>query len=100
MPPREKAKALKSKKSKAWKTISHVQKVNVRDGGGVGGGGRSPEPVVYATYAPPPPTKSTQFVIDNGSSPAPVKRSPAFHSSSLTGVTASQKYPSRPQSHQ
>jgi hypothetical protein len=100
MPPRKKSKAPKSKKAKAKKTISQVQKVSVRVGGGGGGGGSMPAPIVYATYAPPPPTQPTQFVFDNGSPPAPVKREPAPHSSSLTGVSVSQKYPSRPQPHQ
>ena len=59
-----------------------------------------PAPVVYATCAPPPPTQPTQFVFDNGSLPAPVKREPTPHSSPLTGVAVSQIYPSRPQPHQ
>ena len=95
---KSKAKAPKPKKGKGNKTISQGQKVSVRVGGG--GGGSMPAPIVYATYASPPPTQSTQFVFDNGSPPAPVKREPAPHSSSLTGVTVSQKYPSCPQPHQ
>jgi len=67
MPPRKKARAPKPKKSKARKTISQIQKVNVQDGGGGDGGGSSPELIVYATYAPPLPTHLTQFVFDNGS---------------------------------
>ena len=73
MPPRKKAKAKAPKKSKARKTVSHVQQVSVRVGGG--GGGNIPAPIVYATYAPPPPTQPTQFVFDNGMPPGPVKRS-------------------------
>jgi len=100
MPPRKKSRASKSKKGKGRKIFSKVQKVSVRAGGGGGGGGSMPAPIGYATYAPPPPTQPTQFVFDNGSPPAPVKREPAPQSSSLTGVTVSQKYPSRPQPHQ
>jgi hypothetical protein len=56
-----------------------------------------PEPIVYVTYAPPPPTQPTQFVFDNGMPSGPVKHSPDPHS--LTGVSVTHKYPSRPQSH-
>jgi hypothetical protein len=54
MPPRKEAKAPKQEKSKARKTISQIQKVNVRVGGGGGGVGSSPAPIVFATYTPPP----------------------------------------------
>ncbi len=57
-----------------------------------------PAPIVYATYAPAPPTQPTQFVFDNGLPPAPAKREPAPHS--VTGVSVSHKTPSRPQPHQ
>ena len=57
MSPRKKAKTKAPKKSKARRTVSHVQKVSVRVGGGGGGGGSIPAPIVYATYAPPPPTQ-------------------------------------------
>ena len=94
MPPRKKSKAKAPKKGKGRKTISQTQKVSVRVGGGGGGGGSMPAAIVYATYASPPPTQPTQFVFDNGSPPAPVKQSPTLHI--LSGVTVSQKYPSRP----
>jgi hypothetical protein len=98
MPPKKKTKAPRPQKAKARaKTttkISQVQKVNVR----VGGGGGMPATIVYATYAPAPPTQPTQFVFDNGLPPAPVKREPAPHS--MTGVSVSHKTPSRPQPHQ
>ena len=97
MPPKKKTKVPRPKKAKARaKTttkMSQVQKVNVR----VGGGGGMPAPIVYATYAPAPPTQPTQFVFDNGLPPAPVKREPAPHS--MTGVSVSHKTPSRPQPH-
>ncbi len=93
MPSKKKTKAPRPKKAKSKaKTptkMSQVQKVNVRGGGGRGG---MPTPIVYATYAPVPPTQPTQFVFDNGLPPAPVKREPAPHS--VTGVSVGHKTPS------
>ena len=68
-PPRKKATAKAPKKSKARKTVSHVLKVSVRVGGG--GCGSMPAPILYETYAHPPPTQPTQFVFDNGMPPGP-----------------------------
>ena len=99
MPPKKskKGKAKKATKSKSTR-VSQVQKtrVNVRVGGGLGG--VMPAPIVYATYAPPPPANPTQFIFDNGLPPAPVKAAPVPLSSG--GVTVKPKYPSRPQPHQ
>jgi hypothetical protein len=103
MPPTKKTKkAAKPKKGKGkTKTkMSQVQKthVHVRVGAGGGGGGGMSAPIVYATYAPPPPANPTQFIFDNGLPPAPVKAAPVSLSSG--GVTVKPKYPVRPQSHQ
>ncbi len=100
MPPKKKTKAPRPKKAKykasTTTKMSQVQKVNIRVGGG--GGGSMPAPIVCATYAPAPSTQPTQFVLDNGLPPAPVKREPAPHS--VTGVSVSHNTPSRPQYHQ
>jgi hypothetical protein len=99
MPPKKTKKATKPKnaKGKTKSKISQVQKTHVNVRVETGGGGGVSAPIVYATYAPPPPTQPTQFIFDNGLPPTPVKQDPRKHSS--TGVSHTPKYPVRPQSH-
>jgi hypothetical protein len=101
MPPKKTKKATKPKKGKGKTTkMSQVQttRVNVRVGMGGGGSGVMSAPIVYATYAPPPPTQPSQIVFDNGLPPTPDKQKPRNHSS--TGVNHAPKYPVRPRPHQ
>ena len=101
MSPKKSKKATKPKKTKG-KTKTRMPQVQttqisvrVRTDGG-GGGGVS-APIVYATYAPPPPTQLAQFVYDDGLPPAPNKQEPRKHISA--GVSHTPKNPARPQSH-
>ncbi len=85
----KKPKMAPAKKGKGSPGMRQTVKVSVRVWEGAGGGGAPP--IVYATYAPTPrPAQPTQFIVDDGMPPAPVKRGPAHHRSTGVGADATQ----------
>ena len=72
MPPKTKKKTKKGKtKASKCKCSSHIRSTKVSVGGGGGGGGGAP--IVYATYAPPPPSMPTSMPFETGQGFAPKK---------------------------
>jgi hypothetical protein len=75
MPPRKNPKKPKKaalkKKSKESSGMRQTVKISVRVRESADGG--SATPIVYATYAPTPPSQPTQFLFDDGMPSAPVK---------------------------
>ena len=95
MPPKKTKKSKKAKGKSKGKRMSQIQntKVSVR----VGGSGAVPAPIVYATYAPPPPTQPTQFIYAEGLPPTPIKQEPQRFTGH--GVPDKRKQPVKPQPH-